>query len=422
MGGRKKRKKKPSSGAGGGGASELVHELLVSGGRGDLKHLRQVAVVRGLGGNGIRKYAWPLLVGLGATAPGADVIAGEEGHHRDVQVVDVDVQRCLFRDADKRPALRRVLNACVCNEIDLETKEQGVYYYQGLHDIASVILLVVGDEEATLAIRESPLYSLLLPPAPQPPRTDADPPTSHPPPASPPLLDFRKVARLVKDQLRDCTRSDLVPVLESLELVFDLLRALDPELHDHIRSSGVPCHFALSWRLTWFSHDTQTPAQCSRLFDAFMASPPLFPLYVGACAIASRRELVMNTEPDFATMHTLLSSINSGGVGSISEGDIRRALQLYKSAPPERLVAGSRGKGKGGMGYLKYLRTLGSAGGWGGDEADGDGGGGKAGRRQYAWAWSAMLGFSGLAAVTTATAAITSIVAFWDGNLEFQLV
>ena len=230
------------------------------------------------------------------------------------------------------------------------------------------------------------------------------------------------MARLVKDQLRDCTRSDLVPVLESLELVFDLLRALDPELHDHIRSSGVPCHFALSWRLTWFSHDTQTPAQCSRLFDAFMASPPLFPLYVGACAIASRRELVMNTEPDFATMHTLLSSINSGGVGSISEGDIRRALQLYKSAPPERLVAGSRGKGKGGMGYLKYLRTLGSAGGWGGDEADGDGGGGKAGRRQYVWAWSAMLGFSGLAAVTTATAAITSIVAFWDGNLEFQLV
>ena len=177
MGGRKKRKKKPSSGAGGGGASELVHELLVSGGRGDLKPLRQVAVVRGLGGNGIRKYAWPLLVGLGATAPGADVIAGEEGHHRDVQVVDVDVQRCLFRDADKRPALRRVLNACVCNEIDLETKEQGVYYYQGLHDIASVILLVVGDEEATLAIRESP-PSLPLAASGSGPRTDADPTTS----------------------------------------------------------------------------------------------------------------------------------------------------------------------------------------------------------------------------------------------------
>ena len=192
MGGRKKRKKKPSSGAGGGGASELVHELLVSGGRGDLKPLRQVAVVRGLGGNGIRKYAWPLLVGLGATAPGADVIAGEEGHHRDVQVVDVDVQRCLFRDADKRPALRRVLNACVCNEIDLETREQGVYYYQGLHDIASVILLVVGDEEATLAIRESPPYSLLLPPAPQPPRTDADPTPSHPTTSPLPYWTFEK--------------------------------------------------------------------------------------------------------------------------------------------------------------------------------------------------------------------------------------
>ena len=56
----------------------------------------------------------------------------------------------------------------------------------------------------------------------------------------------------------------------------------DPELHDHIQSAEMPPYFALGWFITWFSHSVQQLDQISRLFDLFMASHPLMPLYVVA--------------------------------------------------------------------------------------------------------------------------------------------
>ena len=49
---------------------------------------------------------------------------------------------------------------------------------------------------------------------------------------------------------------------------------------------------------------------------------------------------------------------------------------------------------------------------------------GSAGARggDLTWAWLAMVSFSGLAAVTTATAELTSVLSFWDGNMHFQLL
>ncbi|QDZ25710.1 Rab-GTPase-TBC domain-containing protein [Chloropicon primus] len=253
-----------------------------------------------------------------------------------------------------------------------EVEDQDVYYYQGLHDIASVLLLVLEDENLTLAV----------------------------------------LSHLVKHHLRDCTRSDLIPVLESLELVFDLLKRRDRELHDHIRSSGVPCHFALSWRLTWFSHDVQALEECVRLFDAFLASPPLFPLYVGVIALCEQRERVLSTEPDFATMHQLLQGINGGGARGISEESIRKALQLYKANPPDTLRR-EGGPTRSGLArsYLKYLRMSKSAEEKGAQSLEA--------KNPVAWAWVAMLGFSGF---LTATAALSSVVAFWEGNMQFQLL
>ena len=106
----------------------------------------------------------------------------KEGKHRDSSVVDVDVQRSLWawtegmhlylqyafnqqptlqhpgeamhadlrspagwsdaqREA-KRKDLRFVLDAAVCSQ------DGTIFYYQGLHDIASVLLLNMGDTAA----------------------------------------------------------------------------------------------------------------------------------------------------------------------------------------------------------------------------------------------------------------------------------
>ena len=116
---------------------------------------------------------WPLLLGVNRSHDSFD--SHKAGRHRDSSVVEVDVQRSLWsfsagaasshivlvhaaiwshvklcvtegwpddeRDL-KRKELRHVLNAAVCSQ------DGSVFYYQGLHDIASVLLFVMGERLA----------------------------------------------------------------------------------------------------------------------------------------------------------------------------------------------------------------------------------------------------------------------------------
>lgn len=65
----------------------------------------------------------------------------------------------------------------------------------------------------------------------------------------------------------------------------------DARLADHIAGAGIMPYFALSWYITWFAHDVAALPKVARLFDLFMASHPLMPLYVGAIAIQVHRHL-----------------------------------------------------------------------------------------------------------------------------------
>ncbi|GLC38669.1 hypothetical protein PLESTB_000458300 [Pleodorina starrii] len=98
--------------------------------------------------------------------------------HRDSGVVEVDVARSLWaftreRGEEEREArrgqLKRLLNATVA------AHQGDVFYYQGLHDVASVLLL---------AMPGTPPPPLPLPPPAPPPRDPA--PLSRPPAATPP--------------------------------------------------------------------------------------------------------------------------------------------------------------------------------------------------------------------------------------------
>ena len=67
-----------------------------------------------------------------------------------------------------------------------------------------------------------------------------------------------------------------------------MLLQADEELAQYILKAGVLPYFALSWYITWFAHEVQSLPQIARLFDLFMASHPLMPLYVGAAAMKVR--------------------------------------------------------------------------------------------------------------------------------------
>ncbi len=276
------------------------------------RRLRQLAVVRGLGSAHARSRAWPRLLGLGGVGGGdwggneggfspKAFAAWAAGDHRESAVVRVDVERSLWgltpgwdeaRREARRAGLRRVLDATVV--------EGGgaVHYYQGLHDVASVLLLNCG---------EFPAFTMLR--------------------------------RLVRHQLQDCAGPSLEPVLKSLELLLPIVKAADPEVGAFLERSGVKgSHFAVSWRLTWFSHTAAGLPAASRLFDLFLASHPLMPLYIGAAAIVAQREAVLALEPEMPLVHQHLSRMDvclAAPVGQLA----RQAVALYKVHAPDRLAA-----------------------------------------------------------------------------------
>eukprot|EP00921_Rhytidocystis_pertsovi_P001757 GHVQ01003020.1.p1 GENE.GHVQ01003020.1~~GHVQ01003020.1.p1 ORF type:complete len:1310 (-),score=195.67 GHVQ01003020.1:1977-5906(-) len=91
----------------------------------------------------------------------------------------------------------------------------------------------------------------------------------------------------------------LLPVLRLLGV---LLRHISPRLHAVFSAlpgatscPGSEFHFALSWILTWFAHDMKYARNVVRLFDCFLASHPLFVVYVAAAVIARKESEVVRT-------------------------------------------------------------------------------------------------------------------------------
>ncbi len=69
---------------------------------------------------------------------------------------------------------------------------------------------------------------------------------------------------------------------ELLGLLFPIIEKEDPELYQFLLKSEVQPYFALSWLITWFSHGFDDLDSIARLFDFFLASHPVMPLYLSA--------------------------------------------------------------------------------------------------------------------------------------------
>lgn len=63
-----------------------------------------------------------------------------------------------------------------------------------------------------------------------------------------------------------------------------ILQSSQKLLNSRHRCNILP-FYALSWILTWFSHDLEDYRKVIRLIDLFIASQPSMPLYV-ACAVS----------------------------------------------------------------------------------------------------------------------------------------
>lgn len=79
--------------------------------------------------------------------------------------------------------------------------------------------------------------------------------------------------------------------------------------YDSIHRSSVGTLFALPWYLTWFGHSLNSYRSVVRLYDYFLASPFLLPLYATVAIVLYREDDIFKEDCDMASLHCLLSQV-----------------------------------------------------------------------------------------------------------------
>ena len=133
-------------------------------------------------------------------------------------------------------------------------------------------------------------------------------------------LPARVLCQVSHSHFRDHLKNNFSSLQTALKVaLFPLLWKLDKKVHNHLQDCDMEPFFCLSWVITWFSHDVRDTALVKRLFDAFLCSHPLFPLYVSIAMMLHpiNRRLILHTDCDFAALHHCLAMLprNSCRVG-----------------------------------------------------------------------------------------------------------
>ena len=232
------------------------------------------------------------------------------------RVVRADVARAgqqfesEYAGEDELEGIREEIGRALFSALNAH-KSAGVHYVQGLHDVATVLAFAdrcranrdesgVGDGVCAAILERVFLW-----------------------------------------HARDHTRKSISGTMEMVAMLADLTRIRDAELAAKLRS--VPPFYAVSWFVCWFLHRVDRLEIAVRLLDAFIASHPLFPVYVGAALIEARREDILAESKDeldvLSTMNDMRVSDPESSVDKQLEqvqALIERALRIYEENPPEK--------------------------------------------------------------------------------------
>jgi hypothetical protein len=190
-------------------------------------------------------------------------------------VVQADVNRSLYHipEADGvRLRLRKQLREVILRSLCDPRVEPPMHYYQGMHDIATVVLNTVrrAAQQATKQRR----------PSATPSRENSH--QGELDEAADGLEDAAVVERtthimslLMVAKCRRFATRDLMPTLRLLRAVHGVIRAEALHLADLLEVSGLgpESHYATSWVITWFAHNlSEHEHLLRRIFDCTIAS------------------------------------------------------------------------------------------------------------------------------------------------------
>lgn len=239
---------------------------------GDRDKLARLAVSPlGLLSDEIRVRVWPRLMGIDLLETNLHIPNDEDvKQHPEYNQVVLDVNRSLKRfppgiGEEERPALQEQLTRLIIRVI---IAHPNLHYYQGYHDVAITFLLVVGEE-----------------------------------------LGYQIVERLSVSHLKEFMAPTMEPTVKLLQYMYPLFRRRNPILHAHLEKSDLGTIFALPWLITWFGHVLPDYGDVVRLYDFFLAQPPMMPVYLAASIVLHREGEVLATECEMSSVHGLLSQI-----------------------------------------------------------------------------------------------------------------
>ncbi|SPC64462.1 related to GYP8 - GTPase-activating protein [Ustilago sp. UG-2017b] len=169
-------------------------------------------------------------------------------------------------------------------------------YFQGYHDILSVVLLTLAPQ----------------PPSPLPTETEQDPSMLFADATQQALL-LLVTERISLHVIRDSLTRDLLPIMGQLKLLGNLIRLCDPALAELVdRASPLP-FFALPWLLTLLTHDAGEVVVMQKVLAFVLAFGPSAAIYLCAAVLLQRKEEVMTMDPDEledpAMLHTILGRL-----------------------------------------------------------------------------------------------------------------
>ncbi|BGP55212.1 GTPase-activating protein gyp8 [Rhodotorula sphaerocarpa] len=240
----------------------------------DYELLRELAArPGGFGTRELRKRAWPLLMHCENEAkdgqPGAsegnwDTLPARD----DERQVRLDIDRSLvnFPHGKLRVKLERAI-------LTVLRRHPALHYFQGYHDIISVLLLTLEEDALVTAATE----------------------------------------RMSLHRVRDSMGPGLEPTLGYLKVIDRLVKVIDPELYTVVSQAASMPFFALSWALTLFSHDIDSVAVLARIFDFLLAHNPSMICHLVVALLLHKKESLLEvadtSEADPAMIHSALSQL-----------------------------------------------------------------------------------------------------------------
>ncbi|XP_058058242.1 TBC1 domain family member 20 [Anopheles bellator] len=246
----------------------------------------------GLINDDLRRKVWPLLVGVDPQQVDPAPSLEQLNNHPEYNQVVLDVNRSLKRfppgiPYEQRVALQDQLTVLILRVI---IKYPHLKYYQGYHDVAITFLLVVGEEVA-----------------------------------------FHVMEILSTNHLVECMQETMEPTQRRLMFIYPLIRHENAALCSYLERSTVGTLFALPWYLTWFGHSLNSYRSVVRLYDYFLASDFLLPIYVTSAIVIYRQNEIFQEDCDMASLHCLLSQLPED---LPFEYLLKSAETLYRKYPP----------------------------------------------------------------------------------------